>query len=1197
MTRDRRALEKASDVLAGRLRPSVVELFELIHAINPTGRKAEPRRSSQTMREYEIKARLQSLLVRSYGDELRVEAQEDGTIAIAHRYSNRDGCHAQLDTLDDDARAWVRWQLDMNTASPDDSHAVAASPAPRGRVRDTVRDKDGEDDDDLLERGRRALAEYDFDVAVSAFRDALEQSGGDVAAARALLEVLVDSLAQDDEALALEEELNGDARADGDVQSLLGLAAARAGQRERAREWLEAAAGARAAEAWVVLARDALEHRAVPDAEGAVQRVEDADPAHPALAELRAGIVACRADARRPDEEALQALVAAGDDEAAERLARTLLARWPDSAVAGRTLAAIEGRRRARLGEESRLAAIEMLACGDFARAKEHAARAGALGVDVRELVARIDEAASQARAIRDTARVDELCALLRDGERRGLDAYLDLRPELRARIKERVSDGDVLGWLDELVPVDRSKLRPAVRSAAIAAALALREALAADGAGEHERALELVDRHPALGVLREARALRARAHETVSRQRQREAEAALDAAAAAWSERDTTNAARLLEQVDRRALGSEQRTRADRLADEVQRTSALEARMTRIDELVARNELLRARREIDALATIPEHDPAAARRLLESVRAPLRELWRVRSVKRGTFGARELGEVIGQLPRHPSPEPWVSADGHVVISAVHGCHVFIAAFEVGCDSATIHHVETPEPLGRYANRAVDRDSLWIGSDRHVIQIDWRTGDVMRWEVLAPFVPEEAVLEQQSYMPDARTLWLESRMKVDRECTLQVIDLERWSVARTLNPGRVLMTIPGDEPMVGALELDTGVSLYTGRGSSAGEVAQLRGLRIEAIVAHPTRPGYVAAASRRTDLDDEGGEMSVYEVVSGRPLRPIAISGTHPDATFCLLSARGHGVVFWYALTETGAELAGMRALPDRLEQTFRVAAPYEIELGHDPTSRRAFVAWESSDGVRVAELGDEPPSFGKLHELESFPALAPYFPCGISEPRIFDQVHELLETEKWSEALAQLEALDPAQIAPKQREHYHHLLGIAAIRTGDTARARQSWEEGLAVADPERFLSCQLEACMAIAGEVADERDATDDESTIVQVRRAIQRAAACRARGDIAGSLAALRQRCIYRARERQSLARLADTWLALPDPPDDAGAWFDKAQAFAQFLAVADTRARDVPIADAWDDARIREIANRVRAWFDRSGPSAS
>jgi len=102
------------------------------------------------------------------------------------------------------------------------------------------------------------------------------------------------------------------------------------------------------------------------------------------------------------------------------------------------------------------------------------------------------------------------------------------------------------------------------------------------------------------------------------------------------------------------------------------------------------------------------------------------------------------------------------------------------------------------------------------------------------------------------------------------------------------------------------------------------------------------------------------------------------------------------------------------------------------------------------------------------------------------------------------------------------------------------------------------------------------------------------IATADACRARDDQLGALAALRPRVVYRARERQSLARLADVWLVIPEDAS-ASAWFDKAQALAQFLAVvAGHEPRDLPMPGSWDDARIEEVATRARAWFASARP---
>src|ERR1051325_7176232 len=75
-------------------------------------------------------------------------------------------------------------------------------------------------DTDLLDQGRRALAEFDYETARAHFEGALQDSNGDPAAARALLELLVDHMAADGDALALEAQLAPRAAADDEVRAL-----------------------------------------------------------------------------------------------------------------------------------------------------------------------------------------------------------------------------------------------------------------------------------------------------------------------------------------------------------------------------------------------------------------------------------------------------------------------------------------------------------------------------------------------------------------------------------------------------------------------------------------------------------------------------------------------------------------------------------------------------------------------------------------------------------------------------------------------------------------------------------------------------------------------------------------------------------------------------------------------------------------
>src|SRR5438552_665869 len=102
----------AEDVLAGRVQPDARELLRLIHAVNPTGRDLA---KDEIARRYDIKARLQSLLVRHFSGDLDVvaDATDPGVVSLRHRYLPSDGCHARVAALDEDARSWVQLQIDL----------------------------------------------------------------------------------------------------------------------------------------------------------------------------------------------------------------------------------------------------------------------------------------------------------------------------------------------------------------------------------------------------------------------------------------------------------------------------------------------------------------------------------------------------------------------------------------------------------------------------------------------------------------------------------------------------------------------------------------------------------------------------------------------------------------------------------------------------------------------------------------------------------------------------------------------------------------------------------------------------------------------------------------------------------------------------------------------------------------------------
>lgn len=288
--------------------------------------------------------------------------------------------------------------------------------APRAPVA-TTRPKTPRSAPGLLARGRAALAEYDFDAARAAFTEGLE--AGVDGAGEALLELLVEHLAAYDEALALEPQLDSTPT----LRAQLATAAARSG---RAAECLRHAEGLVApalGPAFIELARTALVSATVDEVAALLARARALDPTLPDLVPLSAELERARARARQPAEAELERLVSTGDEAAAAAHARALLARWPDSVFARRTLNQLEERSRGR-------AIAQALADADAAEARgDEAAAISILGRAVELGAAGLEARIAAARARLDARRAADAAAAVRARLASGLDAGSCRRP------------------------------------------------------------------------------------------------------------------------------------------------------------------------------------------------------------------------------------------------------------------------------------------------------------------------------------------------------------------------------------------------------------------------------------------------------------------------------------------------------------------------------------------------------------------------------------------------------------------------------------------------------------------------------------------------------------------------------------------------------------------------------------------------
>jgi hypothetical protein len=441
------------EVLSGRVKVTAAEVLALIHWVNPTGRDL-PAREAEL--RYAQKARLQSLLVRRFGPELEVvpDPELEGTVSIRHRGHGRDACHAVLDALDVDARAWVQLQLDLGPPS-----SAAAPPhapaAPRPLLDEEEIPPSAEaTPDSLLRRADEAVASYDYERARARLERAVAESGGAPEPSAALLSLLVDTLGDDAGALALQGSLARAALARADVRGLLALAEARAGDPEQAAVWIRGASDARAAEVLAALATRALSAGDAERAAGHLTELRRRDPAHPSIVSLTDEIGRLRAAARGPAEEELARIVAAGHDDEAEQKAALVLARWPESEAARRVIRAAEERRRKAEADRLAAEAEAALAAGDAAEARARLthALASVRGPEREALERRARAIDAASRAARDTLAVDRVARLLGAADlREGLVAYLTLDEALRARVREVAKDhgAEAVAWLD----------------------------------------------------------------------------------------------------------------------------------------------------------------------------------------------------------------------------------------------------------------------------------------------------------------------------------------------------------------------------------------------------------------------------------------------------------------------------------------------------------------------------------------------------------------------------------------------------------------------------------------------------------------------------------------------------------------------------------------------------------------------------
>ncbi len=1236
---DRKRLDP-DDVLAGRAKVTAAELLALIHRVNPTGRELGAREAEQ---RYALKSRLQSLLVRRFGQELEVvpDPAHDGTVSIRHRGQDRDACHAVLDALDEDARAWVRFQLDIGPVSSTDAprHPPPAErPSGRGRPPPAEEESPPSADaspDSLLRRADEAIASYDYDRARQMLEQALATSGGAPEPAAALVALLVDTLGDDAGALALPSLLSRTALAHPDVRGLLGLAEARAGDPEQALAWLRGADDMKAADALAALTVRAAAAGDADHAEAHLSEMRRRAPLHPSLVGLSGEITRLRAAVRGPAEAALASLVAAGQEGEAEKKAAEILARWPESEAARRVIRAAEDRRR---------------------QAQEAADRR-----------ARAEEAAHAAE--REAARVSQVRARLGDPDpREGMLGWLGLDASQRRRV-EAPGVAELLRWLD-LTP---ARAAPGARVDAVLALAEARRRVHADP----QSALDAIEAHEdALERVPEARRLAHDAHAELSARRAARAREEVGAARRDLDAGDAAGALRRLEALAPRELGEgPERAEVEALRAEAVRVVTAERRVGEVERLRQAGQLFDARSLAEALAAESEGEE---RRRWEEERRAIQET--IQRDFRVEIDAepRPAGEDEPPEGLITAMEPpiWLTGDGRTLVTARgRDRRVRIRIVDVG--AAMIRSeilLRTPEPIGNVYLTVVGQVAWLAGQDGALLAFDVERLEVALFRSARELHPAGLRMGQSAIAADERArlprfYW---SLPADAEgyagAGVQVIDLAQRRVVRELPLAVRIGLVPGARGGRIACLRANGVALYEDRGALAdGGRILIRGFPIMCAAVHPSGEGLVLAGTVGGDDDrlalvdapSEGPPHAPWPVpftkgliVTGfvcclsTGLVTLICLGEEPGYTFVVVRARGGAFEVVHRQDGRGTTSfvtdAGARHVLAYTDDPWRMT-PVGPDMPEMPAYERMPSPWIDdvidapkcigSAGTRTEEYEQDRAAVkdgdrASIREMVRDRIATADVERIVDTARAIQGVNAFADEEaarmrdwlwehrpdvpwvrvyraddcarlgRWDEVI---EALAPCTAASfdgdeDHAQHYHHLLALAALHRDDV----QALREHLVEADNHAG-SCNLQVLSAmIAAADAGRDEMPEGMVPLAALVWAIRHADARLDAGAAEDALATLDSLNLHGSGEVvQILARQAEAWLRIS--PGSLRQRFTKIMALAAFVEAHAgpvwAREKAMPIPEAtWDGARLDEVAKRASAWLDAQDDGA-
>ena len=970
-------------VAQGQVSVTPLELVRLIHAVNPTKRGYQKKKQAE---QYRLKTELQSLLINQFADSLNLVLVEDPhLISLQLKHFDEDGCHALLSELDDAARSWAQMQIDLQTApSSKSSRSQGKQTVNRSSSTETANDfhqlHESYSSTELLQMGRQALDEYDFEHSEQCFRSALDKKPDDPEAAVALLELYVDSLAAYEQAIELANRLPAQVKKESRVCGLTALAMARSGQVQEALSCLGKVISDRSPEVFLLAGFHFVEQE---DAEQAAEchtrmRIDGFSDLSAEKTRLAEEIQQLRANQLKPVEDKMLAAWQEGKEEIAAQLADELLTRDKGNQQAKKiqNLFLTQQRREKiqQLSQEADTCRADQLYYREMTILHQIV---DLLDRDDPEINKRLQQAIDNEIRQRQQQEVAEVVGLIRHGSlQTGLLQFTGLTEEQQQQVIKESSHA----CLQPLIRIIQSKslFKP---DKMVEAVMELDKAgtMLEQGDDAREILAVLQSRDRILHAVPEAIELRQRAEKLLRSQTRVRSLALLEELRQAVEQEKPGRLSNCVERIDETTLTPEESTGLHKLLNRLRLLEHTRMLKSRYSVEQNSNNFFAARTTARELARNDNREKKSdwLDKADQTTRMINRE-WRLTRLDVRDLPPcyRLYGHSMSLEQKHGG----LMADGrHAVV--VTDCGEWLLFYIMDIVEQEKQQVVLLHPPVHMPVEEVTlfENKIWVAStDGVLLQLSLEPLDIVFFHDYSTIPGDYEIPERVFLFPASNYLWLSSGRIAESDVT-RVINIDKHLVERKINLDStgVMFQRDGEEVLADSGFASGAVQMYSSRGRITGELPLNTLSIIDGVLMDMEAGEYIFLMSTDMDTDEiiqafGGGKSGRDKDEKFACIARIAMDGTVIEShiiddvqpEFIKMMHRGGrtGLIFTGSFTGETVFLQAWEKGDQGLRKLYTVPLPPWVIFVNDELSQELVMINTLSDGHQLFLLDRQPP-------------------------------------------------------------------------------------------------------------------------------------------------------------------------------------------------------------------------------------------